>query len=275
MTSPHLTVTDLQAPADPTRLVVLTPGLGTDLASTWASVVPELPKSWRVIGVDLPGHGESAPWTDAPLEPLMSDLACSVVEAVLRTMDEQPHLRGLPVHFAGISLAGGLALQLAQDHSATFTSVACVCSGPRFGTPEAWLERAEIVRLRGTAELREGSLSRWFSAETLIERPEEVDAMLRSLTETDEESYALLCEVLADFDLSEHLETLGSPVLVLSGAQDSVSPPEAGRLVSEAVLGARQHVIPGVAHQAPMEAPEEVADQLRAFFEPAQSSSRR
>lgn len=275
MTSPHLTVTDLQAPAHPTRLVILAPGLGTDLASTWAAVVPELPRSWRVIGVDLPGHGFSGPWTDAPIEPLMSDLACSVVEAALRTMDDQPGLRDLPVHFAGISLAGGIALQLARDHSATFTSVACVCSGPRFGTTDAWLERAQSVRLGGTEGLSEGSRGRWFAAETLTDRPNEVDDVLRSLAQTDDESYALLCEVLADFDLSDKLETLGSPILVISGSQDSVSPPEAGRLISEGVPGARQHVIPGVAHQAPMEAPEQVADQLRVFFEPAQSSPRR
>lgn len=267
MTSPDLTVTDLRAPGHPKRLVVLTPGLGTDLSSTWAKVVSLLPQSWRIIGVDLPGHGASAPWTHAPVEPLMSDLACGLVEAVLQTMDQEPHLRNLPVHFAGISLAGGLALQLALDHHATFTSVASVCAGPRFGTSDAWLERAQTVRQTGTSSLRDGSRGRWFSRETLATRPMEVDAALQSLMEVDDESYALLCEVLADFDLVEQLETLGSPVLVLSGSQDSVSPPEVGRLISESVPGARQHVVVDVAHQAPTEAPGRVAEQLRSFFE--------
>lgn len=269
MSAPHLTAAALRTPENPTRLVVLGPGLGTTVTSSWWRVLPELPESWRVVGVDLPGHGESAPWTGPPDEPAMADLACSVVEAVLHEMDQDPRLQELPVHFAGISLAGGIALQLALHHAKTFSSVASICSGPRFGSAQTWLERAASVRSGGTAQLREGSRQRWFTPDFIEAQSSAVASALESLEQADDESYALLCETLADFDLTDRLQELAAPALVLSGALDVVSPPEVGRLVEESSESAVQHVIESTAHQAPLEKPTAVAAHLRAFFDPS------
>src|SRR5260370_1246772 len=52
------------------RTIVLVHGVN-DQAGTWASVVPLLMKDFRIVAVDLPGHGESAPATGPLPMPLM------------------------------------------------------------------------------------------------------------------------------------------------------------------------------------------------------------
>jgi pimeloyl-ACP methyl ester carboxylesterase len=62
------------------------------------------------------------------------------------------------------------------------------------------------------------------------------------------------------------LATITCPVLALTGAEDTVTPPAAGRALAEGVPGGRFHMIPGAGHILPLEAPEAVAAHLRPFL---------
>ncbi len=57
------------------------------------------------------------------------------------------------------------------------------------------------------------------------------------------------------------------PTLVVSGAEDPATPPEHGRLIRDAIPGARFEVVPGAAHIANVERPEEITQLILTHLE--------
>ena len=116
------------------------------------AMVPHLARRYRVVRMDLRGHGDSAvPGPDQPLtlERLTRD--------VLELMD---HLRVDKAHLLGVSGGGYLAQQIAIHHPGRAASVLLFASRPGFKDSKgaAWIPEMERVGLRA------------FIAETLEER---------------------------------------------------------------------------------------------------------
>ena len=249
-----LTASVLAAPAAPAadaRVLVVLPSLGTSAAALWQQAATELsalsPET-TVIGIDLPGHGRSAPIAvpaDAEAAPriTISDLA----EAVLATLDRVlPDVAapGTPVDVAGDSIGGATALQLALDHGDRFGRIAVFCTGSKIGEASAWEERAQTVATSGTPTQVIGSAQRWFGEGFMDREPEASAALLHSLQDADRFSYASLCYALADFDVRSRL-------------------PE----IANEVPGALLEVIDGAAHLVPAEAPVVTAGLLADFLQ--------
>lgn len=230
-----------------------------------------------VVAWDLPGHGAS-PASQAPFT--VSELAESVVGLV------DSIAPGARFHYAGVSLGGAVGLHLGIDHGDRLLSVSVVCSGPKLGTPQAWEERAETVRTLGTPVMIPGSAQRWFAEGFMDRDPALSGRLLNSLRDADRFSYAHCCGALAGFDVRNDLGRIGVPLLAVAGAEDSVATPEMMQEMVEAVnAGATQRAansnapadsvakfvtLPRVAHQAPAEAPAEVARLLRDLIAPTQ-----
>ena len=94
------------------------------------------------------------------------------------------------------------------------------------------------------------------------------------MQDADRHSYARLCEALAEFDVRGRLGELTLPVLTIHGEQDAVTPPTAGE---EIAVGApagvvRTRALAEVAHQAPLEAPEQVASALVESMDAAEQA---
>jgi pimeloyl-ACP methyl ester carboxylesterase len=172
-------------------------------------------------------------------------------------------------YYAGDSLGGQLALELALRHPEKTIAVSIICSAAKVGEPAAWLERAATVRAQGTPVLVGPSAGRWYAPGFIEKNPELVGAMLIELSDTDDESYALCCEALAVCDLRSRLAEIDVPVLALWGALDVVIPPADARAVAEGVRHGRGLELAGVAHLAPAESPTEVAEALIEFFSAA------
>lgn len=235
-------------------IVILGPSLGTN-THLWDEVAPAL-EGKTVVRFDLPGHGKS-PATDEPFT--LRELA----DAVIAVADA----RGIQsFDYAGVSVSGATALELALHYPERIKHAAVVCSGPKLGEQSVWLERAEAVRSGGTAQLLEASRGRWFAPAFLEQQASKADEVLQSIVDADDYSYARLCEAIGAFDIREDLPKINADVLVISGELDPAAPPAAGALIAEKVPGATQHVIAGIAHQATIENPAEVARVLNDFF---------
>src|SRR5690625_3845433 len=257
MTEPDLTVTVLHAAAEPARVIVLMPGLGTAVAGTWDRTAGHFSEDSQIIAVDLPGHGRSPAWEAAGAQASIAGLAQAVASTVTAEL-QRVGLQHLPVHFAGISLAGAVALQIAWKHSATFASAAVVCSAAKIGQSATWTERAAAVRAEGTKQLVEGSVARWFAPGFPSREPDAVELLCRTLIEADSESYALLCETLSTFDLTDQLGEIKAPVLVIAGEHDAVTTPDDAATITSGIENSALHVLTDTAHQAPTEQPAEV-----------------
>jgi 3-oxoadipate enol-lactonase len=217
-----------QGPAD-APAVVLAPSLGTTLAM-WDDLAAALAEEYRVIRFDTRGHGAS-PVLPGPYS--TSTLADDVV-ALADTL-------GLD-RFAvvGLSLGGALGQVLALEHPDRLSALVLCCTGPSFGDPQTWRERATRVRAEGMAWLVEPTKDRWFTPQLLRSQPEETDRLLEMIATTPPEGY----------DVSDRLEAISAPTRVVAGAQDPVSPPSVARTMVEAIPDADLVVLDDASHIA-------------------------
>lgn len=246
-----------QDPAKP--LLILGPGIGTAVEPLWGKAAQLLAKDYEIIGYDLPGHGRSEPSTEQWSLDELADAAAQLATDAKGDNDRK-------VFFAGVSLSGAVAQRIALRHGDVFDRVAMVCSSPKFGTPEAWQERAAYVSDAGTPAMVERSAKTWFAPGFIERQPSEATALLHSLQNADRFSYAHASLALADFDMTEDLANVATPLLALAGEKDPVSPPEHARTVAAAVKDGQSAVLENVAHQGPTEDPEGTASVLHAFF---------
>ncbi|MET7701476.1 alpha/beta fold hydrolase [Streptomyces sp. NPDC005485] len=228
MPAPHLLHHHLVGPADAPPLV-LGPSLGTSKA-VWEPQLPALTRRFRVLRFDLPGHGRSGAGLLPRPEPgrtVMDDLASLVMDLV-------DHHGWDTFHYAGISLGGAIGAHLAARQPSRVHSLALVCSSARFGPPEAWHARADLVRLKGTGPLLETSPSRWFatpdSAGTPLGR-----RLLGSLADADPVGYAACCDALATYDLRPNLARITIPTLVVGGSRDAATPVEHAQELAQGI----------------------------------------
>jgi 3-oxoadipate enol-lactonase/4-carboxymuconolactone decarboxylase len=249
-TAPRLSVVDFSGGAGTDLpLLVLGPSLGTSVRHLWQRCAELLHGYFRVIGWDLPGHGDSEPATGF-------DLA-TLGESVLAVVDQLSP--GLSFHYAGDSLGGAVGLQLLLDGPDRVASATLLCTGPQIGEPAGWQERAATVRAGGTESLLESTPTRWFGPGFADRSPDLAKALLADLAGADDASYAAACEALADFDVRARLQEISTPILAIAGASDVVTPPSSLRHLATGVQHGRLVVLDGVAHLAPAEAPHEVA----------------
>lgn len=243
---PDLTFTRLGGSPDSPRLLVVGPSLGTSVEALWNRVAGLLEA--EVVGWDLPGHGRSAPAT-TPFT--VTDLA----EAVRGRTAELA--AGRPASYAGVSLGGAVALQLALEPG-VLDHVVCIASAAKVGDPAMWAERAALVRRAGTPVMVEPSAQRWFADGFVGREPSVANRLLLSLSETDKESYALACEALARFDLRDGLDGVRARLVVAPGELDVVVPRELAEQTA-AAAGAELVVLPACGHLPPAENPGAVA----------------
>lgn len=237
-------------------LIVLGPSLGTSTI-LWEKVAPLLAQRFRVTAWDLPGHGESPAATS---NFTVSELA----EAVAAGIHE---LGEGAVFYAGVSLGGATGLELLVSHPALVRAAAIVASGAQLGDPAAWHERAAQVRARSTSSVITGSAGRWFAPGSIERQPDLSGRLLHTLQAADDESYALCCEALADYDVQGRLGEISVPVLAVWGEHDTVAPEAKAEQIASGVRAGTIAKVTDAAHLPPAEQPEAVARLLRDYFE--------
>ena len=223
--------------------------LSGSLASTvemWDAQAGAL-RGFDVVRLEHPGHGG---------EPLvdfreMSDLA-------RRVADEVSSRR---FSFVGLSLGGAVGMQLALDAPGRLDKLVLACTGPRFGDPEFWDERIELVRTGGIEAIADAVLPRWFTpAFGDVQRFREMFLTLAP------ETYVRYCELLREFDLRGRLGEIETPMLAIAGAEDPTSPPDVVEAMAAEIPKAEVVVIPGAAHLANVERADAFNEALLAFL---------
>lgn len=225
--------------------VVMLGSLGSELA-IWDPQVRELHATFRIVRLDLRGHGGS------PVPPGPYDIA-DLGADVLATLDSLGVDRA---SLCGISLGGAVALWLAANAAERVDRLVVCFSSACFGGREAWLGRAGLVRADGTDAVAEAAVGRWFTAEFAARRPDVVTAMRAMIAATPAEGYAACCEALAEFDLRAELGAIRAPTLVISGGADPATPPEHGELIAAGVAGATFVELAELAHLGSFERPD-------------------
>jgi len=230
--------------------LVLGPSLGSSAAACWGPTIALLAYDFEVVAWELPGHGQDP--GPAPPDLTVARLATRVLDAV-----DGPFL------YAGDSIGGEVGLQLLLDAPDRVLGAVLCCTGARIGDEELWDTRIAQVRASGTASLVSATAGRWFAAGFVERQPSRASALLHALRDADDDGYVAACRALRAFDVRDRLGEIATPVVAVAGAHDQTCPPALLAQIADGVADGRLVVLDDVAHQAPAEAPEDIARIIR------------
>jgi 3-oxoadipate enol-lactonase len=253
-TSPDLNYL-LEGPEDGPVLGLST-SLGTSL-EMWDDQAPVLGDRFRLLRYDTRGHGRSP----APPGPYaIGDLGGDVVRLLDRLGIER-------ASFCGLSVGGMTGMWLGAESPGRVERLVLLCTSALLGPKGVWDERIATATEQGMSALVGGVIERWFTPAFRSQNPATVEKLATTLRETDPEGYAGCCAAIRDMDLRDRLPSIEAPTLVVSGAEDPATPPEHGRLIRDAIPGARFEVVPGSAHIANVERSEEITQLILNHLE--------
>jgi 3-oxoadipate enol-lactonase / 4-carboxymuconolactone decarboxylase len=251
-------------------LLLLGTSIGTSATALWSASAALLGERFHVVAWDLPGHGRPST-SSGNTEPVsagftMAELAAGVLAFADRVLSERGEPGGR-LYYAGDSLGGAVGLQAVLDAPDRIVAAVLLCTGAKIGDAEGWRERAARVRASGTTVVVNQSAERWFAPGFLEREPQLASRLLESLRATDAEAYALACEALADFDVRPRLGEIAAPLLAVAGAEDVATPADLLAEIAHGVQRGTLQILEGVAHLAPAEAPQEVAELIMKHFD--------
>jgi 3-oxoadipate enol-lactonase len=237
--------------------VVLIHGVGGDLAS-WDAVAPVLAKRFRVIRLDLSGHGKSH-LLKGPVT------AEDFAREVLGVMDER---KVEAAYVAGNSLGGQIVTAMALGSPQRVKRMALISSvaGRTEQERTSALARIEVLKEKGIGEIARGNIERWFTDEFRRKHPELVEARIRTLMQSDPPSYLRAFTVFATADYADRFAEIRVPTLIVTGEHDPSATPRMARLMHERIAGSRVEILPGLRHSLLIEAPEKISALLAEFF---------
>ena len=251
------------------RVVVLIHGSNASL-HTWQPWVERLGKDYRIISLDLPGHGLTGSHPGGVYDyPVFVD----VVDKLMTKLGVEKAVIG------GNSMGGGTAWMFALTHPEKTEAVLLVDAA---GAP-AWQSKKTPIGFRMMRMPVVKELARFIAPRSMFE----------SSLKTSMSVHSKIDDVLVDrywelnrypgnreatmkrFSLQHNnhpatkdkLAAIKAPVMVMWGEEDNLIPVSSARWFAEAIPGARLVVYPKVGHIPMEEVPEKSAADVKAWLD--------
>jgi 3-oxoadipate enol-lactonase len=239
---------DIAGPEDG-PVVCITHSLASD-GGSWAEQVPALLQAgFRVLRLDMRGHGGSDPVAgDYTMKELADDVAIV--------------LNGLSiprVHYIGLSIGGMIGQAFALDHGDKLISAMWCDTLPASpsGAAAMWEERMNTVRQANSLEpLADATVERWFTDAFRPRNPGRWKQIRETVAATTPAGYLGCSAAIMNFDFTGRLSSLRGPVLVVCGADDPGTPASENRRLAGLVPGGRYEEIPDARHFPNVERPD-------------------
>jgi 3-oxoadipate enol-lactonase len=225
-------------------VVVLSHSLAATMAM-WDPQMPALADKFRVLRYDLRGHGE----TDAPAGPYSIELLADDAHALLAALGIARY------HFIGLSLGGMIAQALAIRHAPGLASIA-LCDTTSRVPPEAgpvWQDRIQAVETQGMTALVDPTIDRWFSKAFQERQPAVVDRVREMIRTTSVAGYVGCVHAIAALNLTDALEAVSVPALIIVGSDDPGTPVSASEEIQRRIKGSRLVVLDDAMHLSNLE----------------------
>ncbi|HSV84473.1 MAG TPA: alpha/beta fold hydrolase [Ramlibacter sp.] len=228
----------------------------------WAAQGPVWAAAFRVVTIDLPGHGGSAPLEQAA--PTLHDYA-EAVRAVLDALEiELAAIVGLSL---GGMVAQAFALAWPQCTRALVLAHTSAQTAP--AVRDVWSGRLASFQEQGLEAQVAPTLERWFTRSFRAEAPSTVAWVAAQIRSTSDAGYAAAIRAIQQLDHLGRLGEISAPTLVVAGADDTAVPPAAARAMADAIPGARLFVLPQAAHLGNVEQPVAFTEAVGRFFHQA------
>ena len=225
--------------------LVLLHGWGLNVR-VWDGLVTELRDRFRLIAVDLPGHGKS-PWTPGRNTPAEQ---AWLLHSTLAPISGRYSLLGW-------SLGGQIALDLAAAMPAQIDKLVLVATTPRFTAGPDWPYGMKLEAITKMAtQLREDyqrTVRDFLDLQVRgsMDGPSVVEQLRHALSvhgEAAPEALAAGLNTLATSDLRSTLPHVRTPTLVIAGQNDRITAPGASRVLATTLPDARYVEMRRAAH---------------------------
>jgi pimeloyl-ACP methyl ester carboxylesterase len=231
-------------------------GLGSS-NQDWEKQTPFFSKHFQAITFDLRGHGRS----QKPRGPYSMKLFASDTAELIKSLGIAP------VHVVGISLGGMIAFQLAVDHPGLIRSLVIANAGPEVivrTRKDRWqvFTRKLIVRLLGMRKMGE------FLGKRLFPKEEQADLRREFVGRwagNDPRAYLASMDAVVGWSVSENLNSIDVPTLVITADQD-YTPIAAKESYVSRMKQAELVVIADSRHALPVERPMQFNEAVLAFL---------
>jgi len=218
-------------------------GLGSQ-GEDWGFQVPFFAPSYRVITVDLRGHGAS----DKPAGPYSVAMMAEDVVGLLDALNVES------AHIVGLSMGGMIAFQLVVDRPERVRSLVIVNSGPAL-VPRSFGEKLLVQQRLLLARLFGPSRTGKFLSKRLFPKPEQ-EALREQFVErwamNDRDAYLAALRAIVGWSVMDRIGEIRCPVLIVSGDRD-YTPMEAKREYMARIPGAEFLLVEDSGHATPID----------------------
>jgi 3-oxoadipate enol-lactonase len=228
-------------------------------AELWKPQVERAPAGTRFLTPDLPGFGRSR---EVPVRS-MEDLARSV----LRALDEAKIDRAV---IGGLSMGGYVTLALYRMAAERFAGMILADTRATADTEQQREGRRKMiatVRERGPSAVADEMLPKLLGETTHRQQPA-LAARVRAMIESNPaEAIAAAAEAMMGRpDSTALLPSISVPTLIISGAEDVLTPPSDAEALHAGIPGSRLAILNNAGHLSNLEAPDAFSLTLNAFL---------
>jgi pimeloyl-ACP methyl ester carboxylesterase len=222
----------------------------------WELQIPAFSKQYKVITVDLRGHGRS----DKPHGPYSMTMLASDVGDLLQELGVGP------THIVGVSMGGSVALQLAIDRPDVVKTLTIVNSSHEWivrsfaHRVQLW-QRILMPRLLGMRRLGEVLAKRG------VVFPDHVELRAQFVARFAQnrlEAYVATVRAAVGWAVTDRLASICCPTLIIAAEHDFI-PTELKRTCAALIPNARLVIIPDAHHAVPTEKPDVFNMELQQF----------
>jgi pimeloyl-ACP methyl ester carboxylesterase len=216
--------------------------------SLWAAQLSGLPTHARCLAPDLRGFGDSSvegPYSiDQYADDLAGFLTCVGVERAV---------------VCGLSMGGYVALSMLRRHRTRIRALILTSTRATADSDDGRQKRLRMIEFaesRGIEALAAAQLAAMVGETTFSSRPDIVESLRQLMAGAPAEGVIGGQRAMSErVDNSDILETIDFPTLVISGDQDTITPPEELRALARAIPNSKLQVIPTSGHVCCYEKP--------------------
>ena len=219
----------------------------------WATLMEKSINGFIHVAVDLMGHGSSP---GNPVDDVKA-YAESIKEFLAANIFPRPWL------LTGHSMGGNIALQAALTYPDIVDGLILIGSGATMPVNPTMLEQLS------QCTFDTGFLKIAYSRNI---NPELLAGEMQIWSQVSQQQLYLDFTACNNYDVSQQLDRIKIPVLILVGDQDKMTPLKNSQYLEKNISGSLLQIIPGAGHHLMLEKPDETISAISSFLKERFSS---
>ncbi len=227
----------------------------------WQLQVDDLANAYRVVTIDLRGHGESEAvlWNDS-----LDDYAADVIGLL-------DYLRISQATFIGLSMGGYTLFSIYRNYADRVKAMVLADTRAQSDSEEGKAGRRSMAQTAfndGASAIADMMLPKLLAPSTMEHRTEIVEQVRQMILHTPTAGIIVdLMAMAARPDSTDLLRTITCPTLVIVGEDDQATPVTESQYIAKKIPGSTFVTIPHAGHLSNFEQPDAFNQAIRSFLQ--------